>query len=367
MKLTPVDLAVFPPRPIKPQMVDMAQALGMSVATVSRAFHGSSLVSQATRDKVQALAQHWGYTVNAQAQNLRLGHNNTVALVIPYDPGARQAVSDPFFLSILGRIADALTDAGYDMLVSRVSARDLAACANLFSSGRAGGIVMIGQWLQHSHLNELAARGVPIVVWGAKMPDQAYCGVGSDNERGGYLAAEHLIHQGRTQLVFMGDVDLPEVGQRYQGFCQAIDVVKSKNKRKVAKPLVLKVSFEGEQAASTIGDFFAAQPVVDGKSQPLVDRKSQPVVDGIFAASDLLALTALRCAAQHGVQVPKQLSVVGFDDVSIAAYSSPALTTIHQPLAAAALAIVDNLVKLMRGEVATSQMLPVHLVTRQSS
>jgi DNA-binding LacI/PurR family transcriptional regulator len=349
-----LDLSQLPPPPQRPQMSDIAAALGVSVATVSRAFHGSTLVSQSTRDKVQALAKHWNYTVNLQAQNLRLGQNKTIALVIPFDPDARQAITDPFFLNIMGQLADALTEAGYDMLVSRVSAQNLDECANVVLSGRAAGIVMIGQWLAHERLNHMAQRKVPLVVWGEKLEDQAYCSVGSDNRLGGQMATEHLLQEGHERLVFVGDRALPEARERHHGFCDAMDAKLGRGSGAAAR--VVTVPFEAN----------VAMPVLRAHLQDMAKWPAGVRPQAYVCASDLLAMTLVNLAREQGMSVPEHLSVVGYDDVALAAYSNPPLTTIHQPITDAAARIVALMAAQLQSGVATSEVMAPRLVVRQS-
>ncbi len=329
------------------QMADIARLAGVSISTVSRALNGSTLVNDATRQRITELARSLNYSINLSAQNLRLRKNQTIAVVVPFDAQSRQHISDPFFLSIVGSIADALTDRGYDMLLSRVDAERLDAASSLYDSGKAIGIVVIGQWRHHDQLNDMAARKVPLVVWGGQLPQQLYCSVGGDNLAGGFAATQHLVAGGRRRIAFLGDAALPEVLLRQQGYEQALAVAGIARDPRLTLP----VPFEIGAARAALDALLA----------------SGVAVDGVVACSDLLALQAVQAAQAAGRTVPGDLAVVGYDDMPVATYSSPPLTTVHQPVALAGVEIVDALLGLLGGERAAPRTLPVHLVVRGSA
>jgi DNA-binding LacI/PurR family transcriptional regulator len=329
------------------QMADIARLAGVSVSTVSRALNGSELINAETRERIATLARELNYSINLGAKNLRLQRNHTISVVIPYDAVSRQHITDPFFLSILGSLADAITDRGYDMLLSRVDAENLDAAARLVDSGVAIGVVLIGQWRHHDQLNQLAARKLPIVVWGAQLPRQMYCTVGGDNLRGGRLAAEHLLQQGRKRIVFLGDPRLPEVAQRMEGYRTALAAAKVAPRSE----LELAVPFEVGAARAAVAS--------------LLDRKI--AFDAVMGCSDLLAISAMQVLREHGRDVPRDVAVVGYDDMPLTNYCDPPLTSVHQPVPEAGAQLVDALLAMLHGQVAAPRLLPVELVVRRSS
>jgi DNA-binding LacI/PurR family transcriptional regulator len=339
------------------QMADIARLAGVSMSTVSRALNGSPLVNEETRNRVAELARSLNYTINLGAQNLRLQKNQTVAVVVPYDAHSRQHISDPFFLSIVGSIADALTDRGYDMLLSRVDAERLDSAAQLHASGKAIGLIVIGQWRHHDQLNDMAARKVPLVVWGGLLPQQLYCSVGGDNVAGGRIATEHLLALGCRRIVFLGDPGLPEVALRREGHRQALAAAGL-----APDPTLQVVSPFQSIAARQAMDRLCASGVP---------------FDGVVACSDLLAMQAVSAVRAAGREVPGRavavgtapdgVSVVGYDDMPVASFTDPPLTTVHQPVALAAVELVDALLGLLGGEAVAPRTLPVHLVVRASA
>lgn len=328
-------------------MADIARLAGVSVSTVSRALAGNPLVNAATRERVAELARSLNYTINVGAQNLRLKQNKAISVVVPYDPAARQHLSDPFFLSLLGSLADAVTNRGYEMLLSRVDASRMELAAQAYETGRAAGIVLVGQWHHHDQLNEMAVRGVPMVVWGAQLPGQAYTTVGSDNVAGGAQLTGHLLQQGARRVVFMGDTQLEEVGQRYRGHCQAL------REAGLAVEPALQRNVPFDTAA-----------IERGVESLLADGTA---FDAVFCASDLMAMTAIGVLQRHGRRVPQDVLVGGYDDIALAAHYHPALTTVRQPIDAAGEQLVESLLEQLAGQRSAPRQLVTELVVRDST
>lgn len=328
-------------------MADIARMAGVAPSTVSRALAGSPLVNEETRARIAELARTLNYSVNVAAQNLRLRQNRTVAVVVPYDPATRQHLSDPFFLALIGSIADALTDLGYEMLLSRVNAEHLDFASQAYDSGRAMGVILIGQWHHHDQLNEMVLRGIPFVVWGANLPSQLYCTVGSDNVQGGKVATAHLLTLGAKRIVFVGDTELPEVNRRYEGYMLA-----HADQGLTPDPaLCLQSPFVRDAVHSDVQKLLA-----NGMK-----------FDGLFAASDLVAMTAIGTLRQHGRDVPGDVMVVGYDDIELAGFMQPPLTTVRQPIKAAGVALVKTLLEVLSGERPTSVQLVTELIERQTT
>jgi DNA-binding LacI/PurR family transcriptional regulator len=192
------------------KMAEVARRAGVSLSTVSRALSGSKVISEETRRIVREAAESLNYRVDAAGSSLRTGLTRTIGVIIPLAHAAKQNLSDPFFLEIVGAIADELSAAGYSMLLSKFTQDPSDWVISTLRGRRADGIIIIGQSLHHEALNKLAASHLPMVVWGSKMKGQRYVSVGSDSESGGELATEHLIAQGCRSIAFLGDPSAPQ-------------------------------------------------------------------------------------------------------------------------------------------------------------
>lgn len=327
------------------RLADLARAAGISTSTVSRALAGNPVVSAATRERVHTLAREQNFQLNQAARNLRLKRTRAIAVVLPLGHEVKQHLSDPFFLTMLGQLADGLTERGYDLLLSRVIPTDRDWLAQLAGSGRVDGVIVIGQSDQAATLDAVAVHFPPLVVWGAQGPGQIHCSVGSDNRRGGSLAAEHLLGLGHRRLAFFGPSALPEIAQRLHGVA---DAVRAKPGAKVTS---VSVSLTADAAFDSIARY--------------LDDTAVP--DAIVCASDTVAMMAIRALAERGLRVPDNVSVTGFDDVPLAAHTTPPLTTVRQDMTRGAALLVELLMRKLAGEAVDSVVLPPMLVERAST
>ncbi len=326
-------------------LAELAQLAGVTAATVSRALADNPAIAKATRSRIQALALEHGFQVNQAARNLRLKRTGAIGVVLPLGHEAEQHLSDPFFMTLLGPLADAIADRGHDLLLSRVIPKDDRWLDAIIDAGRVDGVILIGQSNQIDAIERVAARYRPMIVWGADTPSQAQITVGTDNVAGGRMAAEHLLAQGRTRLAFFGNIEVPEFAARYAGFEQAL-------RRAGTGPATLvPLHLTGEASYSAIEEYFAGNPLPDG----------------IVAASDVIAMSALRALAAHGKRVPHDAGVIGYDDVHLAMYTTPSLTTIRQDVAKGATTMVDLLFRRMEGEDVESVIMTPELVLRDSA
>ncbi len=329
------------------KMSDIASLAGVSVSTVSRALAGSPLVPERKRSEIIKIATASGYVINQQARSLRLKRTQTIGVVIPLGHEASQRISDPFFIEMLGRLADAITERGYALLLSKLITTDTQWLDKLIASGRTDGLIIIGQSDQHDILNAAAANYLPLVVWGGHLPGQRYCSVGTDNIGGGRLATTHLIEQRCKRIVFLGNPDVPEPGQRLQGYQEAL----------ASAGLVFDPSLIVSAHLTMETAYDAMRAVLD----------SGLVFDGVFAVSDVIAIAAIQALSAAGKRVPQDVAVIGYDDVALASHANPPLSTIKQDLETGARLLTDLLLQRMAGEETPSATMATQLVVRLSS
>ena len=334
----------------KPTSFDIAFLAGVSQPTVSRALRGSPVVSLETRKRIEEIAKQLNYRVDKNASNLRSQHSNTLALLLFEDPTPDDSQINPFFHSMLGSITRASARQGYDLLISfQQLSRDWS--QDYEDSRKADGIILLGYGDNEEYrprLEKLKAQGTHFVRWGPVLSDEPGVSVGSDNAQGGFDVTLHLLQSGRRRIAFLGTATThyPEFFDRYRGYERAM------MEARVPTSSALQVD---------------AMTTEEAGFQAACELRARGVeFDAIVAASDLIAMGALRALQEAGVDVPRQVAVVGFDDLPAASLTNPPLTTVMQDTRQAGALLVDTLLRLINGESASNSVIPTRLMIRKS-
>ncbi|MES1158673.1 MAG: LacI family DNA-binding transcriptional regulator [Terricaulis silvestris] len=326
---------------------DLAKLAGVSISTASRALNDSPAVNKRTKQTIWKLARELDYPFRHYMPAGPIGAEGTIAIIVPRPQGREIHFSDPFFLELFAGVGEAARERGCDFLVSHIAPTKFDDISEAMNTSRADGMIFLGQSSLHAAFNRLAQTEARFVVWGAQLPDQIYCSIGSDNVLGGRRATSHLTRLGRRRIVFLGDTEgAPEAAQRLRGYYDALEQAGIK-----ADPdLIAPAHFEAESAEASIGS--------------LIHRGI--AFDAVFAASDLIAMGAVRALKEAGRSIPGDVSVVGYDDLPFSRFASPALSTISQDTAKAGRLLVSKLLDAGGEKARRSERIPTELIIRES-
>lgn len=328
------------------RLEDIARLAGVSIATASRALNDSPAVNDRTKQLIWKLAKEHDYPFRRHMPAGPIGAQGTIALVTPRPQGREGRISDPFFLELLAGVGEAARERGCDLLMSHISPANYEELSAALNTSRADGVIFLGQSSLHSAFNRLVDADHRFVVWGAELPEQDYCSIGSDNISGGRRATLHLARLGRKRIVFLGDLDPPEAMQRHRGYLDAL----AQAGVEIDADLIAPAHFEVESAEASV--------------DALIRRGV--AFDGVVAASDQIALGAVRALLHAGVDVPGQVSVIGFDNVPFSRYSRPALSTIAQDTMKAGRLMVSKLLDHGGATAGRSERVPTELIVRET-
>jgi len=328
------------------RLEDIARLAGVSIATASRALNDSPAVNDRTKQTIWKLAKEHDYPFRRHMPAGPIGAQGTIALVTPRPQGREGRISDPFFLELLAGVGEAARERGCDLLMSHISPANYDELSAALNTSRADGVIFLGQSSLHSAFNRLVDADHRFVVWGAELPEQDYCSIGSDNISGGRRATLHLARLGRKRILFLGDLDPPEAMQRHRGYLDALGQAGVE----IDADLIAPAHFEVE----------SAEAAVDALIRRGLD------FDGVVAASDQIALGAVRALLHAGVDVPGQVSVIGFDNVPFSRYSRPALSTIAQDTMKAGRLMVSKLLDHGGATAGRSERVPTELIVRET-
>jgi DNA-binding LacI/PurR family transcriptional regulator len=224
--------------------------------------------------------------------------------------------------------------------------------ADYQDSKKADGLILLGygDYIEYLlKLEQLVAQGTRFVRWGAVLPGQPGISIGCDNHEGGRCVTRHLLDIGRRRVAFLGHASehYPEFQERHRGYVEMLGEsgIRAREALHVDAVSTERSGYEAITELLKRGEAF----------------------DGVFCASDLIAIGAMRALQEHGTRVPEDVAVTGFDDVPSASFANPPLTTVQQDTKLAGQLLVDSLLSLIHDEVVESQMMPAKLVLRGST
>ncbi len=293
-----------------PTIKDVAARAGVSFTTVSHVLNKTRRVRQSTRDRVLAAARDLNYVPSEVARSLKHRVTRTIGVMLPN-------AFTPYFAELARGIEDACFRTGWTSVVcsfDNISERERqAAYLDLLHQKRVDGIILASPPVETAWVEALRAATCPLLVMGHEVPGLAGDLVEMDNELGGALAAEHLLQLGHRSFgCITGPPGLDVSRDRLRGFRRTLE----------------KAGLELPDASVEPADF--TTPSAHEAALRLLSSGQR--FTALFAQSDMMAVGALRAAAERGVSVPRQLSVIGFDDIELARYLFPALTSVGMAL-----------------------------------
>ncbi|KGF70116.1 hypothetical protein LL06_06840 [Hoeflea sp. BAL378] len=334
--------------PRTPKITDVAKLAGVSTATVSRALSRPETVAESTRNLVLAAAEQTGYRVNLSARNLRRQRTGAIMILVPN-------LGNPFFSEILAGIEAALSEADINMLV--VDTRQAHVKPQLIleylNASRADGIIALDGSLPDAILSVASSgNGAPPIVFACEWtPHGEFPSVRANNARGGELAVAHLAGLGHRSIgMITGPQDNVLTHARSRGALREL----------AARGLAL------DPDHVFPGDFSLNAGA--GAAQAWLGLAQRP--SAVFSQSDQMAFGFISELARHGVSVPGDVSVVGFDDIAIARRFIPALTTLRQPrerIGRSAAHMLINHIQTGSSPAIETTILEVELIARDST
>ncbi len=286
---------------------DVAQRAGVSPTTVSHVINETRFVSGDLRARVLEAMEELNYQPSAVARSLRRKTTHTIGMMVPDS-------SNPFFAEVARGIEDTSFDQGYSVILCN-SDGDMEKeqfYINVLVEKRVDGIIFVAAGGSAQHIRSLLERDMPLVVVDREIAGVEVDSVLTDNLQGGYLATKHLIELGHRRIgCITGPSDLTPSAERVIGHKRAL----TEHNLAANENLILKGDFQYESGYKAVHEFLAM---------------NEPPT-AVFACNDLMAVGAISGVRKQGQRVPEDLAIVGFDDIALASFTNPPLTTVAQP------------------------------------
>ena len=325
----------------------LAEKIGVSSTTVSNVIHGNTQeVSPATIEKVQQVIKESHYVPNMNARNLARNQTRIIGVILCFEKGiGAQALADPFNGELVGSIAAAIEERQFYMMVHITNKEEEA--IHLALSWNVDGLIICNMhkdaW---GHIETITHKPVVFIDSYFNGKDHLFANIGLDDRSGGYQLTSYLIKHGHRQIAFSSDNLISVDFERFQGYREALH----------------------DHGITYQDSWYIPFSADDHEKAPaeLLHRRNE--FTAAFFASDYYAMLAMNYLQDNGLQIPQELSVVGFDDNILGKNARPALTTMHQDPSQKGAMAVSLLMDMLNGKppAETNIHLPVHLVERKS-
>ena len=291
---------------VRPTIYDVARLAGVSTATVSRALNGTGQIAPATRAAIDAAVEQLGYQANTVARSLVTKSTETIALLLP-------DITNPFYAALVSGIQQRALETGHTMLLCTTEGdpEREEQYLTLLRAKQVDGVLVDGLVLPPERIARFVREGLPIVCLDRDVDSASVPLVQVDNRLGARMATEHLLSLGHTRIAHVQGA--PELGiseVRVQGYREALAEAGI-----AFDPQLLAIGSFTEE-----GGYDAARSLLE-----------TPSFTAVFAANDLSAIGVINAIVESGRRVPGDVSIVGFDDLRLSRFTTPPLTTIHQP------------------------------------
>lgn len=320
---------------------DVAKLAGVAVSTASYALNDSDKVSETTRSKVLEAARELNYQKNGLASDLKKAKTNTIALIL-------SDLSGPYYSELIQGVQNGCSANNYGLIACSAVGGSESTAVKFLREKRVDGAIILAHNISDEVILNAAREGFPLVVLDRELDHDNVHSVLVDNVHGGYLATEHLIKQGHKHITFVSGPNKSHDNQmRFEGYLQALEDYK------ISYKPIWKVP----------GNFTRESGYRATKT--LIAQSNLP--QAIFYANDEMAIGGMEAFGEKGIKVPDEISIIGYDDIEIAEYVKPKLSTIRQPKYETGSLAVQLIFQLLRGEEADHlYKLDTELIIRDS-
>jgi DNA-binding LacI/PurR family transcriptional regulator len=348
MVMMPDESRSMPTMPVS--IYDIAREAKVSPSTVSRALENHPRIGAATKKRIQELAKEMGYVPNTVARGLIANRTWTIGMVLA-------SISDPFMGSVVEGVEQAAIEAGFNVFVS-TSQNDPdreTAVIEVLKQRRVDGIIVIASHLSDHYSQYFERSKVPIVIINEQEPGETMHFVTVDDVQGAQLAVEHLLELGHRRIGYVGITNRPKSNQyRLKGYQDALAAAGI-----VSDPALIFTS-DSIEVPDSIEDHAKRG---EASLEPLLAAGATAV----FCYNDTSAVGLLAACHRNGIAVPDDLSIIGFDDIDMAVYTYPPLTTIRQPRFELGQRAMQMVLALLDGQQSANQIYPGTLVVRETT